>query len=157
MSEFIAAHPVEQFELGVAPVAAAPARSVGAAVAGSSSKSHICDSKFAGFKFLKLDRNWQARLRRATQPGTVAALREEKKARRFCLTSGYCVAYYTHDRKFFTWHLYPSQAAVLAHVDYLNFVFRAHGGCPPVAKLRIQGRLWSAAEKLAFERGAYGI
>ena len=87
----------------------------------------------------------------------LAALHEEKKARRWCIAHGYCVAYFTQDRKFFTWHLYPSKEAVLAHVDYLNFVFRAHGGCPPIAKLRLQGRLWTAAEKLAFEKGAYGI
>jgi hypothetical protein len=157
VSEFIAAHPAEQFELGVAPVAAAPARSAGVAVAGSSSKSHKCDSEASGIKFFTLDRERQKRLRHATQPVKLAALHEEKKARRWCIAHGYCVAYYTHDRKFFTWHLYPSQAAVLAHVDYLNFVFRAHGGCPPIAKLRLQGRLWTASEKLAFERRAYGI
>ena len=157
MSGFISAHPSAAFDHAAGAVAAVPTRSAGAAVAASSSKSHKCDSEASGIKFFTLDRERQKRLRHATQPAKLAALHEEKKARRWCIAHGYCVAYFTHDRKFFTWHLYPSQAAVLAHVDYLNFVFRAHGGCPPVAKLRIQGRLWSAAEKLTFERGAYGI
>ena len=138
-------------------VATAPARSAGAVVAGSSSKSHICDKELVRFKFLTLDRTWQARLRRATQTATVAALWAEKKARRFCLTSGCCVAYYTQDRKFFTWHLYAGQADLLAHIAYLDFAFRAQGGCPRIAKLHRLGRSWTAAEKLAFERGAYGL
>jgi len=112
---------------------------------------------FPQLRFLTLDRDWQRRLRCATKPETVAALRKEKEARRLCLTRGYCVAYYTHDRKFFTWHFYASKADVLAHVDYLNFVFRAQGECLRIAKLRLPGRSWTAAEKLAFEGRAYGV
>jgi hypothetical protein len=112
---------------------------------------------FPQLRFFILDREWHRRLRRATQAATVAALHKERDARRLCITHGYCVAYYTHDRKFFTWHFYPSKADVLAHVEYLNFAFRAYGGCPRVAKLRVRGRSWTAAEKLAFERRAYGV
>ena len=157
MSGFIASHTAEQFELNVAPVAAAPARSAGAVAAGSSSKSHKCDSEPARIKYYTLDRCWQRQLRRATQAATVAALHREREERRLCITRGYCVAYYTQNRKFFTWHLYPSKADVLAHVGCFTFAFRSHGGCPRIAKLRLLGRSWTVAEKLAFERRAYGI
>jgi hypothetical protein len=107
--------------------------------------------------FLTLDRERQRRLRLASYPAALAALHAEKKTRRWCIAHGYCVAYYTHDRKFFTWHFYRSQAEVLAHLEYLHFAFRAQGGCPPIAKLRLRGRVWTVAEKLAFQRRAYGL
>ena len=135
-----------------------PARSAGTASAVLYQRVTSGTKKnFPQLRFLTLDRDWQRRLRYATKPEIMAALRKEKAARRLCLTRGYSVAYYTHDRKFFTWHLYQSKADVLAHVDYLNFVFRTQGECLRVAKLRLLERSWSAAEKLAFEERAYGV
>src|ERR1039458_1384638 len=76
---FISAHPSAAFDHDAGAVAAVPARSAGAAVAASSSKSHKCDSEASGIKFFTLDRERQKRLRHATQSAMLAALHEEKK------------------------------------------------------------------------------